>query len=178
MIFAIPAVVKTLGPTIVNFFKTKLLGIADSAKSSPMAYVVPICIVAIIGIILIPNMDNIKEKLGFDTMRSLSVKLKQEEHNTDIAVAANKNVEKVHEVINNLGISEDIITKDFMNDIKVANEKTEVIKEKKNTNIVKISKKPKQTLQEESYEISKVNIDSVWESYCSFNIDSECNKAA
>lgn len=178
MIFAIPAVVKTLGPTILNFFKTKLLGIADSAKSSPMAYVVPICIVAIIGIILIPNMDNIKEKLGFDTMRSLSVKLNQEEHNTDTAVAANKNMEQVHETINNLGISEDIITKDFLKEIKIANETVEIIKDKTNTKIAKINKKPKQSNEERITEISKVNIASIWESYCSFNKDSECKQAA
>ena len=178
MIFAIPAVVKTLGPTIVNFFKTKLLGIADSAKSSPMAYVVPICIVVIIGIILIPNMDNIKEKFGFDTMRSLSVKLKQEEHNTDTAVAANRIIEQTHEVINNLGIAEDIITEDFLKDIKAVDETVEVIKDKTNTKIAKINKKPKQTEEQRLREISKINIDSIWSSYCSFNKDDECKQAA
>lgn len=182
MPFAIPLGIKNIAipliTKIVGFAKDKLLGIKTSAQNSPLMYVMPIIAIVLIAIIVIPNMDSIKEKLGIETTKSLSVKLVQEEHNTDIAIQANKNLLESQGVITELKNAEDEITGQLTEEIRVANDTASNIKDKANTKISKIVKDTKISDQQKPEEISKVNIASIWESYCSFNQDSECKQAA
>lgn len=175
---AIKSVATTILSKVVGFAKSKLLGLTDSAKSNPLMYVVPICIVALMAFIIIPNMDNIKEKLGIDTVKSLSVKLNQEEHNTDTAVVANKKLVETSGIIKTLNDKEDDITEQLLDEIKIASTKVEVIKESSNAKVVKIVKDNKLTPEQKQKQISEVNISSIWDSYCSFNKDSECKQTA
>ncbi len=182
MPFAIPLVVKNIAipllSKIVGFAKDKLLGIKTSAQNSPLMYVMPIIAIVLIAIILIPNMDHIKEKLGIETTKSLSVKLVREQHNTDIAVKANETLINNQEIIDQLGEAEDSITEELLQELEVANKKTSDIKERTTSKINKIVKDTKLSDPQKRKEISKSNIASIWESYCSFNQDSECKQAA
>ncbi len=180
--FAIPLAVKTLGTTILSkvrdYAKDKLLGITDSAKANPMMYAIPICIIALIAIIVIPNMSDIKEKFGIETTKSLSVKLAQEERNTDAVIKANDSLLAVQNHVTVLDKVEDDLTKAMVEEIKVANTKVTDITKTSNSKITKVVKDNKLSEQQKIKEISKINIDAMWASYCSFNQDDECKKAA
>ena len=182
MPFAIPLAIKTIaGPIlskVVDIIKSKVLGIKDNAKSNPLMYVVPIIIIVLMAIIIIPNLDSIKEKLGIETTKSLSIKLAQEEHNTDIALETNAKLIENNEIVEKLENTEDEITEELLQEIEVANKKTLNIKEKTTSKITKIMKDTKLSEQQKREEISSSNIASIWQSYCSFNQDVQCKQAA
>ena len=179
---AIPLVVKTLAASVLSkvkdYAKNKLIGAADNAKNNPMMYAILICIIALIAIIILPNMDSIKEKIGIETVNSLTVKLNQEEHNTDLALKANKSLQIVQEHVKILDETEEELTEALVNEINVANIKINEVKDSSNKKIIKITKDTNLTGVEKEQKISEINIDSMWASYCSFNQDDECKKVA
>lgn len=179
---AIPLVVKTLAASVLSkvkdYAKNKLIGAADNAKNNPMMYAVPICIIALIAIIVIPNMSDIKEKFGIETTKSLSVKLAQEERNTDAVIKANKSLQIVQEHVKILDETEEKLTEALVNELNVANTRVNEVKDSSNKKIIKITKNTSLTSDEKEQKISEVNINSMWTSYCSFNQDDECKKVA
>lgn len=171
---------KAILTKIVGFIKDKIANkSSDSSilsKIPPMA--IPIALIVFIGIVVTSNLDNISEKLGFDTKKTLSVKLNQEENNTNTAVAANRTTHEAVGLITETAKVKDIIIAELNEEVIKTIEETNKIEKERDKKIVKISTGTTTTGEQKRKQISETNIAAIWDSYCSFNQDSECSKQA
>lgn len=170
---------------IVGWFSKTLFG-----NSITTGFVV--AIVAVLAMIIIPNMDSIREKLGFETKTSLAVKLAKEKANVDKVVEANDKLKRVNDVLDKTS-NNSITAIDNFNTSKdntIAKADDIVVKRKAKVEVIR--KKPKQTTEVsvvdpklklavqlsgenlERVEASKVNSLAIWEAYCSFNNNDNC----
>lgn len=174
----IPA--KAILTKIVGFIKDKIANkSSDSSilsKIPPMA--IPIALIVFIGIVVTSNLDNISEKLGFDTKKTLSVKLNQEENNTNVAVAANKNTYEAVGLITETAEVKDTVTTELNEEVIETIEEINKIEKETDKKVVKIATNTTTTDIQKRKQISEANIAAIWDSYCSFNQDSECSKQA
>lgn len=172
--------IKEVFLNVVGFVKDKVVSKISLGttvyKMLPMA--IPIALVVFIGIIIISNTNNISEKLGFDTTKTLAVKLNQEQTNSDTAVAANNKTQEAMGVIKAISVVKDQITEDlnikFINTIK----EIEKIEKAAEVKVVKITGNKNTTNIEKKQAVNEANIVAIWDSYCSFNSDSECSEKA
>lgn len=143
-------------------------------------------VLVLFAVILIPNIGQISERLGFESRATLKEKLAVEKINTDTAVDANaslvtavaisdKTTENTVKAINNLNDNN-----------KVTDVKTTDIVKKKNSNIARVKAEKKEVasvddpiqlkmatkLEEER--ISTYQVLAIWEAYCQFNVDETC----
>lgn len=176
--FIVPA--KMILTKVVSFIKDKIVNKVSSSstvsKLLPMA--IPIALVVFIGIVVISNMDNISEKLGFDTKKTLAVKLNQEEANSNVAISANKKTQETVGIISKMSEVKDVISTKLNDEIIETIKEIDNIEKSTDKKIVKITKNTTTTDLQKKQEISKANIIAIWDSYCSFNEDSECSKEA
>jgi len=178
----IPAVnvAKAILSKVVMFVKDKVSNNANNvstiSKIAPMA--IPIVLVLIIGSVVFSNLDSISNKLGFETKQSLALKVQQEEHNTDTVIEANKHTqEAIGAIVAANKVNADL-TEDLHKEINETIKQVNDIDNKTNKKVVEITKVKTTTDIQKKQEISKTNIAAIWDSYCSFNQDSECSKAA
>lgn len=155
-----------------------------------------IILVALLAVILIPNYNFIKEKLGFETKASLGIKLDKEKNKSDTLLDANKNLSEGIDIANK---TKDNTVKSIVElnaKDKKTNEKVIDIIKKKDNIIAKIKEKyktkddnsenntvkddgqnsPTVDLEEEqNLEVSIAQIESIWSTYCGFNVSQQCN---
>lgn len=129
--------------------------------------------IVIMGLMIIPNYDKVAGWFGYKTRTVLIEDLKQANLNTDKAVDANKatnetvavlaeTVKNVEEVIVNK-VEKEKVTTDKVNKIKNnRQEKVNVVERSEATEEIKVE------------QLSSINIDTVWETYCSLNPDNQC----
>jgi len=173
-------------------FSIMLAGIKN--KFMPFVTLTNLLFIILIGLIIvlvIPNINQIKEKLGFETRTSLKVKLNQEISNTNAVLSNNKELNqtidilgRTNEVISDLAIRKDIetnkVTKKVSNIIskkkKAIDEKTKFEKDQLNSESIAEENIIVDTEQDIRRDIrtSTIQIDSIWEAYCEFNDDDTC----
>ena len=115
-------------------------------------------LVILLGLIVIPNLDQLKEKLGFETRASLLQDKQQLQDNIDSLIAVNhQNVEQLEQATI-IQQQSDIVTVEAVKEI--AQKTTEVKQIRQTTQRV-----IKTTPVEQVDEISKANISSLWATY-------------
>lgn len=159
------------------FNKDKIVATASSFNISP-SVILMVCLSAFLLFILVPNFDNISEKLGFDTKRSLSVKLQDQRHNTDMAVDANNTLSQTIEVL----VKTDEVKHEVVEELKEnqsdVSKVTATRLKDKDFKIAEIVKTPPKPNVDKVRQISEVQIDAIWASYCDGNEDLSCKKVA
>lgn len=133
-----------------------------------------IVLIALLAFIIIPNIELIKERLGFETRATLKVKVEAQKIVIDDLTSSNDN------------LMETIIVTDAINDIKeesvvkqevIVDTVKETVKEVvtvKKKQIKKIKTNKSLSEHQQSQAISKVQIDTIWSSYCDFNTNPQC----
>lgn len=146
-----------------------------TGKSNMQTYL----IVAIAGIVLVPNLSKLGAKLGFQTKAALQQEVK--DNAAEIAVLHNANKTLGTTVANQEASGEATVaavTDKFTEDKKYETDATVLIS-RSSEKIAKIQKaapvKPTPVEQQQTdQKIASVQIDSLWESYCSFNTAEAC----
>lgn len=115
-------------------------------------------LVILLGLIVIPNLDQLKEKLGFETRASLLQDKQQLQDNIDSLIAVNhQNVEQIEQATI-IQQQSDIVTVEAVKEI-----------EKKTTEVKQIRKTTQRVIKsipvDKTDEISKANISSLWATY-------------
>jgi hypothetical protein len=130
----------------------------SALKIDKLAIYFIVGLLALVAIIVFPNIDYIKETFGIDTVRSLRVEIAKEIKNTEDVVKINENLNEVIEVHEESAkINIKVVAKRAAKVAKV-NKKLEVIQNKVEAIVVD---------DEISYEVkSEAVIDGLWESYC------------
>ena len=164
---------------LLPWLKSKIFG-------NPLSMIFIGFLVLVLAIIVIPNLDQIRERFGFETRTTLKMAAEKERTNTNTALEANKQLDKALELTKEISndnieaIKKVEISKDT-SDTKVA-----VIKEKKKAKIKAVVSTPKPKDKPttpntgelppsvEDIQISQIQIDSVWDTYCQFNDNASC----
>lgn len=156
------------------WLKSKFLG-------NSLAWIFIGVIVLVLVIIVIPNYSQIMEKFGIETRTSLKLQVEEQKDVIKDVVASNESLQQdinVKEVIQEIT---DQTLVDQANALEAAHKDVEKIVEKKQTKIRKIKKtykaKPVVTAQDEiqeANEISQVQIETIWATYCNFNSNQAC----
>lgn len=168
--------------TAGSFIKDKVLGLfSNNNNSSSVGAMLPLIIIAVmiafLAFTILPNLDNIKEKLGFgDSKETLISKLATQRSNTETVLSSNKAlndsinfITNVHEIEEQEGDKLDTYT----NEIAKAHE---VNKIKTVKAIAAISTTVDKSSIEKQRMIDEIEITSLWSEFCELNVSSECNK--
>lgn len=130
--------------------------------------------IALIAVILAPNADRVLGFFGYETRAVLKEKLNTANNNVEIADSANKvNQTTIIILDKDIKTVEKVLTRKA-NDDKVALKFTAELKVKKDKTIEKIQTDPTKTPVEKEAQVSEIQITSIWDTYCSFNEDSQC----
>jgi competence protein ComGC len=132
----------------------------------------------IAALVIVPNIDNISEKLGFDTKASLKTVVAEQKHTIDAVVKDNKDQANVAQAKDEAQAAKDDATKNQRAEEKKATDKVNGIEGQKKKKINDIQSNPKLTTSEKDQAISAAQIDSVWDTFCSFNQHPTCPKGA
>ena len=150
-----------------------------------------IAIVALIAMIVLPNIGPISERLGFQTRAVLKEKVAEQKATINVITDANSTLAKSNNVLEKTGVNTEQAVTTLGNSKVDAEVKTTGIIEKRKENVAKVRAKPKtkdlttidpklklaMELSGESLErveASKVNSLAIWEAYCNFNNDESC----
>lgn len=152
-----------------------------------------ILLVAFIAVIILPNISQIYNKLGFDTVANMKEQVTEIKVQRDIAVKTNDDNVKTIDKIEKVSFSEiEVIIKARDNETKV-NNVTKQIKINKDKKINSIIAKDQTVVDEpveiapklkiamelsgeslEKVEASQANIVGIWQSYCQDTEDNSC----
>lgn len=120
-------------------------------------------LVILAAIIIVPNFNQISEKLGFETRTSLKVDKQQLEDNNRQLVNINTENKKTEEVMNAIEEQATKIADDIAIDTSNIKTKVETIKQKHRTS--QASAPPVKTEAERIEQTSRNNITLVWDVY-------------
>ena len=151
--------------------------------SKYMIYII-IAMAAMIGLVLISNMDNISEKLGFETKATLKTQVVSQKAVIAQAVQTNKDlVKELDNEKESTVASVDVLTGKYFQDIKldedmdeIRAEKAKVISKVMKTKLkpsFKSTEKPLESISDEKTEytssevneVSKANIEAIWKAF-------------
>ena len=151
--------------------------------SKYMIYII-IAMAAMIGLVLISNMDNISEKLGFETKATLKTQVVSQKAVIAQAVQTNKDlVKELDNEKESTVASVDVLTGKYFQDIKldedmdeIRAEKAKVISKVMKTKLkpsFKSTEKPLESISfdnseytsSEVNEVSKANIEAIWKAF-------------
>lgn len=148
-----------------------------------------VLLAVLIVIIVVPNLDQISEKLGFETRTSLNKELVEEKQQTAEVIEANKSLDTAITVIEETQKQADTVSTSLEQQKKeVTNRKNQILEEKKKK--LETVKKPQPhkpttpdksptspSVMEEALNtsISQIQIQSVWKTYCDFNQHPGCS---
>lgn len=156
-------------PIIVQTIKTFL----KNLFGGNLAYIFITVMLVLSAIIIIPNFSKVAGLFGYQTRTVLKEKLKVAESNTTIAVDANKTLVSTAKVLETtVKNTEDSIVEKVTNDQQTEKviKKIVIKKKEKIDDIVKVTDP---TVDKEK-EVSRVQISSIWDTYCEFNDDVSC----
>lgn len=166
----------------INFIKDKVLG------NNGNGLFILILLIPIMAIV-IPNIGQIAEKLGFESRTVLKEQVIQQQHDIDALMADNERLKKELEISQAITEVKKQIVKEQAAVIEKVTIETEDIVKKKDKEIKQILasvtdnnisinkedvKKLKLTPTSAEKQISKTQINALWDSYCSFNNNTEC----
>lgn len=135
-------------------------------------------------VIILPNLSEIESKLGFTTKAQLQQQVVQDAANLNTVTASNANLKKDADNQQAIGSAKvDAVIQN--NNAKQSNQTvvTNII-QKKNSMIKNIKAQFKKNPQSAPNQpdlvdsVAKVQIDSIWETYCQFNVDNACPNMA
>lgn len=154
------------GMFLKGFFKNLLGG--------NMTTVFVTLMIGLLGFMIVPNYDKVAGWFGYKTRTVLIEDLKQANTNTATAVDANKtNVDTIKVLEETVVNTEKVLTDKVAQDKKVTNKVTK-IKEDRKTKIDLIESGA-DTEEVKIEQVSSVNIDTIWQTYCSLNPNQKCN---
>ena len=133
-------------------------------------------IIALLAIIIIPNLNQISEKLGFETRTSLKTKLVKEQQNTQVAIDANRTLEGTISVIEKSKDNALNTIEEHHETVKKTEKKVHEIVVKKNQTIAKVLSKEIKSDIPEATVVSKIQITAIWSTFCEFNEDPTCQQ--
>jgi glutamyl/glutaminyl-tRNA synthetase len=155
-----------------------------------------IAIIAVLAMIILPNINSISEKLGFDTKASLREKVVVEKVIADKAIEANKKLAEVNAIFEktNENALQAVSTQNEAKETITAKAETIIAKRKNKIHVAKTKIKPTTEIAAKQPEIdpklkmavqlsgeslerveaSKTNSLAVWEAYCTFNKNDNC----
>ena len=128
----------------------------------------------IIAAIAIPNYVKVLNLFGYQSKAQVVEKLKIANDNVNVAVAVNKANEKTVTVLENTIKNTEKVLDIKVKEDKVVEKHTAVIKKEKDKKIAVILIQPDKSQEVKDKEVSEVQIASIWDSYCSFNTNSQC----
>lgn len=150
---------------VLLWLKSKLFGSSSS--------ILIVVLVAIVAIIVLPNLDAIKEKLGIETRASLKVKVEAQKEVIDDLESSNTNLVESIETIEQINaVKEKAVEQHIEVKEEVKEEVKKIVKAK--TIKVKAIKASTASQAQQHQQISEVQINSIWDSYCSFNNHASC----
>jgi hypothetical protein len=151
--------------------------------SKYMVYII-IAVIAMIGLVLISNMDNISEKLGFETKATLKTQVVSQKAVIAQAVQTNKDlVKELDNEKESTDATVDVLTGKYFQDMKldedmdeIRAEKAKVISKVMKTKLkpsFKSTEKPLESISDEKTEytssevneVSKANIEAIWKAF-------------
>lgn len=151
--------------------------------SKYMVYII-IAIIAMIGLVLISNMDNISEKLGFETKATLKAQVVSQKAVITQAIQTNKDlVKELDNEKESTDATVDVLTGKYFQDTKldedmdeIRAEKAKVISKVMKTKLkpsFKSTEKPLESISDEKTEytssevneVSKANIEAIWKAF-------------
>lgn len=151
--------------------------------SKYMIYII-IAVIAMIGLVLISNMDNISEKLGFETKATLKTQVVSQKAVIAQAVQTNKDlVKELDNEKESTDATVDVLTGKYFQDMKldedmdeIRAEKAKVISKVMKTKLkppFKSTEKPLESISDEKTEytssevneVSKANIEAIWKAF-------------
>ena len=153
---------------MLNFFKN---GMSFTTGFFLLAAVVVLTV-------MIPNIDGISEKFGFDTKSSLRAKTETQKIQIDTVVADNKTLSETGEKKDQIAETKLEVVTDNLTAKANTIETVAKINKTKDVKVKQLESTPTKTSAEIDKEISTVQIASVWRTYCAFNDDSRCNNPA
>lgn len=155
---------------IALWLKSKFLG-------NSLAWIFIGTVALVLGIIVIPNMEQIKEKLGFETRTTLKVQVQEQQEvikdlsiaNTGLAEIVQQQ-EEIHQVENEqINKQAEVVEQTTQVVNKVIENKVKHIKTIKASTTVD---------KDKVKQISTTQINSIWDTYCNFNTSSDCTPGA
>lgn len=152
---------------------------AKNRLSLPVGFF--LVLIVVISIIVIPNFNQISEKLGFDTRTTLEKKLTDKDNTIDRLGEGNKQLSLTIDKLNESNkVDLETVVKDSENkekvDIVLSEIKVKAKKKFSNITTSKSSFKAKLKVKSVELQLAEIQIQAVWETYCKFNNDSECDK--
>lgn len=151
--------------------------------SKYMIYIIAV-IAAIIGLVVVFNMDNISEKLGFETKSSLKAQVVSQKAAISQVIQSNTQlVKELDKEKESNDITVDVLTGKYFKDMKLATEMKEIRVEKakiisrvmkpKVKPSFKSTEKPLESISDEKTEytsseineVSKANIEAIWKAF-------------
>lgn len=137
--------------------------IVNRIGNNGLQYIVIGLSVLLMALLVVPNLDQIKERLGFESRTSLKVDLAKKDAVIDETTSANETLVKAVEIeTKTLEISDKVMSD--LNATKEQNTKVaKAVVSKKKTVYRQAAKQKKPLSQEDK---SLVQIRSIWESYC------------
>lgn len=151
--------------------------------SKYMVYII-IAVIAMIGLVLISNMDNISEKLGFETKATLKTQVVSQKAVIAQAVQTNKDlVKELDNEKESTDATVDVLTGKYFQDMQLDKDMDEIRAEKAKviSKVMKTKLKPSFKSTERSLEsisdekteytsseineVSKANIEAIWKAF-------------
>lgn len=134
-------------------------------------------LLGVIAFIVIPNLDAIKEKLGIETRASLKVKVEQQNAVIDTLESSNANLAESIAIIDQVHVVKEEAVAAQVEVKQVVQEEVKVVVKAK-AKKVKMIKASHHTPEQQTNEISHVQIKTIWDQYCSFNQHQQCGVTA
>ncbi len=145
------------------WLKSKLFGSSSG--------ILILLLVGLVALIVLPNLDAIKERLGIETRASLKVKVQAQQTMIDTLESSNTNLADSIAVIEQINqVKEQAVTQQAEIKESVQEAVKEVIKVKR----VKIKTIKASVNTNQTAEISRIQIKALWASYCDFNNHPQC----
>lgn len=147
------------------WLKTKVF----SSSSSILLLV----LIGLLAFMIIPNLELIKEKLGMETRATLKVKVAAQNVVIDDLTSSNDNLMNTIIVDSMLEKAKDEVVVKQIETTRVIKEASKEAVKVKAKKIAKV-KQAKTTPVEQAQAISKIQIQTIWDSFCDFNTHQQC----
>lgn len=129
-------------------------------------------LLGLVAIIVVPNLEQIKGKLGFETKASLKATVQAQDAAITHLEAANLNLVQTVAVIEQVAVIKEAAVEQHVEVKEVVKEEVKKVIKVKHQKVKQI--KSKHPPEQRADAISRVQIAAIWERYCDFNTHSSC----
>ncbi len=133
-----------------------------------------VIMLAMVAAIVIPNYSKVLGFFGYESREVLKEQRDAAVQNTQVVIDANKESVKVVDTLKETTKNIESVIIDVVKKEKTIHKQYTEVKEKKDTKIQDIKDSKEKSVELQEKEISEVQINSLWDSYCGFNTSELC----